>query len=233
MLTMNRATLVGHAGRNPEMRMLPSGDEMASFSLATTERFKRRDGTEGEATEWHAIVAFGAAAEAVRTLVRRGDPVLVEGRIATRAWTDRKGAEHRTTEIVVAGPRSQVNVLAKRRWEPGSGDEPPGGAAAAGAAKASDADRDEGPADAVAAPDSAGRTDTGTGKDAGTAGPAVDAASAADTTGRPEHSEADGTAGDAADGDSSKGSTDDAAGTDVGDAVTASVDGRSGDAGHD
>ena len=128
MLTMNRATLVGHAGRNPEMRTLPSGDEVASFSLATTERFKRRDGTEGEATEWHAIVAFGAAAEAVRTLVRRGDPVLVEGRVATRSWTDRKGTEHRTTEIVVAGPRSQVNVLAKRRREPDGGDEPPGGA---------------------------------------------------------------------------------------------------------
>ena len=176
MLTMNRATLVGHAGRNPEMRTLPSGDEVASFSLATTERFKRRDGTEGEATEWHAIVAFGAAAEAVRTLVRRGDPVLVEGRIATRSWTDRKGVEHRTTEILVSGPRAQVNVLAKRRREPGGNDEPPGGAAAAGAGKAADADRDEGSADAVAVAGSARRTDTGTVEDAG-AGSEADAGS--------------------------------------------------------
>ena len=241
MLTMNRATLVGHAGRNPEMRTLPSGDEVASFSLATTERFKRRDGTEGEATEWHAVVAFGAAAEAARTLVRRGDPVLVEGRIATRSWTDRKGAEHRTTEIVVAGPRSQVNVLAKRRREPDGDDEPPGGAAAAGAAKAADADRDEGSADAVAVADSARRRDAGTAgppEDAASAeeasaGAEGDAASAADTTGRPEHSEADGAAGGTPDGDSTKGSVDDAESPDAGDAVATGVDGRSGDAGHD
>ena len=220
MLTMNRATLVGHAGRNPEMRTLPSGDEVASFSLATTERFKRRDGTEGEATEWHAIVAFGAAAEAARTLVRRGDPLLVEGRIATRAWTDRKGAEHRTTEIVVAGPRSQVNVLAKRRREPDGDDEPSGGAAAAG--EAAEADRDEGSADAVAVADSARRKDAGTVGDAGMEG---EAASAADMTGRPEHSEADSAAGGTPDGDSTKDS--------VGDAVATGVDGRSGDAGHD
>ena len=162
MLTMNRATLVGHAGRNPEMRTLQSGDEVALFSLATTERFRRRDGTEGESTEWHAIVAFGAAAEAVRKLVRRGDPVLVEGRIGTRTWTDRKGAEHRTSEIVVSGPRGQVNVLAKRRREPDGGDGPPGGSAPAGAAKAADADRNERSADAVAAAASDRAADTGT-----------------------------------------------------------------------
>ena len=167
MLTMNRATLVGHAGRNPEMRKLPSGDEVATFSLATTERFKRRDGTDGEATEWHAIVAFGASAQAVRNLVRRGDPVLVEGRIATRSWTDRKGAEHRTTEIVVSGPRGHVNVLAKRRLEPGGDDEPSRGSAPRGKAEAADAGRADGAADAAAAPASAGTTDTGTREDAG------------------------------------------------------------------
>ncbi len=119
MLTMNRATLVGHAGRNPEMRTLPSGGEVALFSLATNERFKRRDGTEGESTEWHAIVAFGGAAQTVRKLVHRGAAVLVEGRIATRTWTDRSGTEHRTPEILVAGPQGRVNVLTKRMPEPG------------------------------------------------------------------------------------------------------------------
>ena len=130
MLTMNRATLVGHAGRNPEMRTLPSGGEVALFSLATNERFKRRDGTEGETTEWHAIVAFGGAAQTVRKLVHRGAAVLVEGRIATRTWRDRSGTEHRTSEILVAGPQARVNVLTKRMPEPG-GDAPSGGAAAA------------------------------------------------------------------------------------------------------
>ena len=137
MLGMNRVTLLGHAGRNPEMRKLPSGDDVAQFSLATTERFRRRDETVGESTEWHSVVAFGAAAEAVRKLVRKGAPVLVEGRIASRTWTDRTGAERRATEIVVSGPRGQVNVLAKRRTGAGGDggdDDPPGGAAAAGAA---------------------------------------------------------------------------------------------------
>ena len=240
MLTMNRATLVGHAGRNPEMRTLPSGDEVALFSLATTERFKRRDGTDGEATEWHAIVAFGAAAEAVRKLVRRGDPVLVEGRIGTRTWTDRKGAEHRTSEIVVAGPRGQVNVLAKRRREPDGHDEPPGGAAPAGAARAADAERNEEIADAVAAAASDRTADTGTGEDAGP-GSEGDAAAAADTDGRAEASQADGAAGGTSGGASPKGGADDAGAGDAegaeaadgGDAVTAGADGRPGDTGHD
>ena len=240
MLTMNRATLVGHAGRNPEMRTLPSGDEVALFSLATTERFKRRDGSDGEATEWHAIVAFGAAAEAVRKLVRRGDPVLVEGRIGTRTWTDRKGAEHRTSEIVVAGPRSQVNVLAKRRRDPDGHDEPPGGAAPAGAARAADMDRNEETADAVAAAASDRTAGTGTGEDAGP-GAEGDAAAVADAVGRTEASQADGTAGGTSGGASPKGGADDA-GTgeaegaeagDDGDAVTAGANGRPGDTGHD
>ena len=120
MLTMNKATLLGYAGRNPEMRKLPSGDDVAEFSLATTERFRRRDDTVAESTEWHRIVAFGPAAEAVRKLVRKGVPVLVEGRIVTRSWTDRTtGAERRATEIVVAGRRSLVNVLTRGRRDTG------------------------------------------------------------------------------------------------------------------
>ena len=128
MMTMNRVTLLGYAGRNPEMRKLQSGDDVAQFSLATTERFRRRDETVGESTEWHSVVAFGAAAEAVRKLVRKGAPVLVEGRIASRTWTDRTtGAERRATEIVVSGPRGQVNVLARRRTGAGGDETRPAG----------------------------------------------------------------------------------------------------------
>ena len=134
MMTMNKATLLGHAGRNPEMRKLPSGDDVAQFSLATTERFRRKDDTVGESTEWHRIVAFGGAAEVVRKLVRKGDPVLVEGRIVSRSWTDKSGAERRATEIVVGGPRGLINVLAKRKKEAGGA----GDTAAETAAEAGD-----------------------------------------------------------------------------------------------
>ena len=152
MLGMNRATLLGYAGKHPEMRKLPSGDDVAQFSLATTERFRRKDDTVGESTEWHAVVAFGAAAEAVRKLVRKGDPVLVEGRISTRSWTDRKGVERRTTEIVVSGARGLVNVLARRRKD--GDDDPPGGTAArAGAGAVDEAAEAEAAAKAVAADD--------------------------------------------------------------------------------
>ena len=172
MLGMNRVTLLGHAGRNPEMRKLPSGDDVAQFSLATTERFRRRDETVGESTEWHSVVAFGASAEAVRKLVRKGAPVLVEGRIASRTWTDRTGAERRTTEIVVSGPRGQVNVLAKRRTGAGGDggdDDPPGGAAAAGTAGDGGAAEDGVGANGAAQTASAGAAGSPSGEDAAAA----------------------------------------------------------------
>ena len=115
MLNMNRVTLLGHAGRDPEVRTIKSGDKTATFSLATTEKWRRKDGGTGEATEWHRIVVFGAAVEAVEKLVRKGVALLIEGRITTREFQDKKGESRRVTEIVVAGPQGLVNVLSPRR----------------------------------------------------------------------------------------------------------------------
>ena len=170
MLTMNRATVLGHAGRDPEMRALQSGGEVALFSLATRERFTRRDGTAGEATEWHAIVAFGNAAQTVRKMVRKGAAVLVEGRIATRTWKDRTGREHRTSEILVSGPQACVNVLTKRARGSGGDDDPPCGAAPAGAAKVATGDPGDDPADAAAVAD--GKAGSGAVEDSGADGDA-------------------------------------------------------------
>ena len=115
MLNMNRVTLLGHAGRDPEIRTIKSGDKTASFSLATTDKWRRKDGGTGEATEWHRIVVFGAAVAAAAKLVRKGAALLIEGRITTREYQDRKGDNRRVTEIVVAGPQGHVNVLSPRR----------------------------------------------------------------------------------------------------------------------
>ena len=117
MLNMNRVTLLGHAGRDPEIRTMTSGDRTASFSLATTERWRLQDGRTGEATEWHRIAVFGAAVEAVSARVRKGGALLVEGRIATREYRDKQGENRRVTEIVVAGPQGRINVLTSRRDE--------------------------------------------------------------------------------------------------------------------
>ena len=119
MLNMNRATLLGHAGRDPEIRDLAKGEKAASFTLATSERWTGKDGRPGEATEWHRVVVYGAAVGAVGTMLRKGDAVLVEGRIATRAYRDKEGATRTVTEIVVAGPQGTVNVLSPRRAEAG------------------------------------------------------------------------------------------------------------------
>ena len=121
MLHMNRATLVGHAGRDPDLRDLKHGGRAATFTLATTEKWKDREGKPAEATEWHRVVVYGPAVEAVGRMLRKGDRVMVEGRIATRTFTDREGNERSVTEIVVSGWQGLVNILSGRR---GSADAP-------------------------------------------------------------------------------------------------------------
>ena len=103
MLHINRVTLLGHAGRDPEFRKMQSGDRTASFSLATTRRWKDRDGKPAEATDWHRVVVFGAAVKAVEELVAKGAALLVEGRLAVREFRDKAGNDRQVTEIVVAG----------------------------------------------------------------------------------------------------------------------------------
>ena len=115
MLNMNRVTLLGHAGRDPEIRTVKSGEKTATFSLATTDKWRRKDGGTGEATEWHRIVVFGAAVAAAEKLVRKGAALLIEGRITTHEYRDKKGESRRVTEIVVAGPQGLVNVLSPRQ----------------------------------------------------------------------------------------------------------------------
>ena len=160
MLDINRATLLGRAGRDPDVRDLKNGGKAATFSLATTEKWTDREGRPGEATEWHRIVVYGPAAAAVETMLRKGDPVLVEGRVATRGFRDKEGTDRAITEIVVAGAQGTVSILAGRRTsldrgdpaaapEPGSraeketaseADAPPGGAGASEPGAPKDAD---------------------------------------------------------------------------------------------
>ena len=124
MLDINRVTLLGRAGRDPEIRELRSGERAASFTLATTQKWTGKDGQPAEATEWHRIAVFGGAVKAVETMVAKGAAVLVEGRIARREYQDREGKAQKVTEIVVAGPQGMVNVLSPRPKDAG----PPAGA---------------------------------------------------------------------------------------------------------
>ena len=123
MLHINRVTLLGHAGRDPDIRMKTDGGKVASFSLATTRRWKDKDGQSAEATEWHRIVVFGGAVRVVGEMVRKGSALLVEGRIARREYQDKEGGKQHVTEIVVAGTQGMVNLLAPK---PGGGASGPG-----------------------------------------------------------------------------------------------------------
>lgn len=107
MAGVNKVILVGNAGRDPEVRFLPSGNSVANFTLATSDNRSNKDGQREERTEWHRIVAFGELSDLCAKSVSKGKPLYVEGRIQTRQWEDKEGNKRTTTEIVA----SQVQVL--------------------------------------------------------------------------------------------------------------------------
>ena len=106
MAGVNKVILLGHLGRDPEMRYQPSGGAIANFSIATSETFKDKEGNKQERTEWHRVVLFGRTAEIAGEYLRKGSMAYVEGRLQTRKCTDKEGQERYTTEIV--GDRLQL-----------------------------------------------------------------------------------------------------------------------------
>lgn len=102
MKSLNRVTLIGNVGQDPESRAFANGDAITSFSLATSESWKDKNtGEAKEATEWHRCVAYRRLAEVVSEYVHKGDKLFVEGKIKTRKWTDKEGSERYSTEISV------------------------------------------------------------------------------------------------------------------------------------
>ena len=106
MASLNKVMLIGNLGKDPEMRYLPSGDAVASFSVATTDKFKDKNGDMQEATEWHRITFFGRTAEVCGQYLKKGSPVYIEGSIRTRKYTAKDGTEKYATEI--RGDRMQM-----------------------------------------------------------------------------------------------------------------------------
>jgi single-strand DNA-binding protein len=100
-MSVNKVILVGNLGKDPELRYTPSGTAVATFSLATTERYKDRDGQRQEKTEWHNIVAWRQLAEICGKFLHKGKQVYIEGKIQTRSYDDRDGNKRYITEIVV------------------------------------------------------------------------------------------------------------------------------------
>jgi single-strand DNA-binding protein len=97
---VNKVILVGNLGRDPESRSLPSGQPVVNFSLATSRRYKDRDGNRKDETEWHNIVVFGKQAEIAAQYLTKGKQIYLEGRIQTRSWEDKEGKKQYRTEII-------------------------------------------------------------------------------------------------------------------------------------
>ena len=98
---LNKVILIGNLGKDPEVRSLPSGQPVATWTMATSRRWRDKNGQKQEQTEWHQIVCFGKQAEIAGQYLTKGKQVCVEGRIQTRSWDDRNSGEKKyRTEII-------------------------------------------------------------------------------------------------------------------------------------
>ncbi len=119
--SLNKVTLLGNVGRDPEIRSISDGKELASFTLATSETWKdRATGERKEKTEWHRIVVFSEGlVGVVKNYVKKGSKIYIEGALQTRKWVDNAGQEKYTTEIILQGFNSSLILLDSK----GSGDD--------------------------------------------------------------------------------------------------------------
>ena len=100
MAYLNSVNLIGAVGNDPEVRTLQGGAKVASFRIATTERYKDRDGNQKEQTEWHNITVWNGKADFVEKYVKKGNNLFISGKLATRQWTDQSGNKRYSTEVV-------------------------------------------------------------------------------------------------------------------------------------
>jgi single-strand DNA-binding protein len=108
---LNKIMIIGHLGRDPEMRYTPSGRPVTTFTVATTRTWNTSDGEKHSETEWFNVVAWGNLAEICKQYLTKGQQVYVEGRLQTRRWEDNEGAKHTSVEIVA----NEMMVLGERR----------------------------------------------------------------------------------------------------------------------
>lgn len=100
MAGINKVILIGNLGKDPEVRALEGGAKVASFSLATTESYKNKEGQKVDSTEWHNIVVWRGLAEVAEKYLKKGSQIYLEGKIRTRTWDDKDGNKRYTTEII-------------------------------------------------------------------------------------------------------------------------------------
>ena len=113
--SINKVTLVGNLGRDPEIRHSTAGQKIAHLSVATSETWKDKSGERQERTEWHRVVIFNAnLADFAERFLKKGSKVYVEGALQTRRYTDQSGQERFTTEVVLGAFRGELVMLDAR-----------------------------------------------------------------------------------------------------------------------
>jgi single-strand DNA-binding protein len=123
MAGVNKVILVGNLGKDPEVRHLENGRAVATFSLATSETYKNKNGERVTATEWHNIVMWTPLAEIAEKYLKKGNQILVEGKITTRSYEDKEKVKRYTTEIVaqsfnfIGGPSDGSKTSANTKAE--------------------------------------------------------------------------------------------------------------------
>lgn len=116
---VNRVTLIGNLGRDPEVRRLENGAIVARFSVATDESYKDTTGNWVERTEWHDVVVWRTLAERAESTLKKGMLIFVEGKLATRKWQDANGQDRYKTEVV----GNYFRILNTRENKPSNGEE--------------------------------------------------------------------------------------------------------------
>ena len=141
-MSLNKVMLIGNVGKDPEVRYLDNNPQnagqnpkVASFTLATSERYRDRSGELRENTEWHNIVAWRNSADIAEKYIRKGSQIYVEGRLRTRQWTDQNGTTRYTTEVVV----DNLQLLGRRPDAPAAAPAPAPSASAPAPAPAAPA----------------------------------------------------------------------------------------------
>tara|TARA_B100000427_G_scaffold233522_1_gene196562 strand:+ start:10543 stop:10986 length:444 start_codon:yes stop_codon:yes gene_type:complete len=119
--TLNKVLLIGRLGKDPEIRHTKDGNAVATFSVATNESWRDKEGNQQERTDWHNCVAFGATAEKyIEPYVTKGTLVSIEGTLQTRSWEDKEGNTRYTTEVV-ANNFGGVQILGSSGGDTASG----------------------------------------------------------------------------------------------------------------
>lgn len=118
-MSVNKVILVGNVGKNPEIRTTQDGRKIASFSIATSDKWKDKDSNFREKTEWHRVVVLSEGlVNIIEKYLKKGSRVYIEGMLQTRKWTDKENIERFSTEIILQGFNNKLEILEKTEKKP-------------------------------------------------------------------------------------------------------------------